>query len=65
MRKAIRLTLALSAFVVAFSAGSRAEAATPQICDISCPPTIGSCTRTSCNPCCYKCPGSHFQICEL
>jgi hypothetical protein len=51
--------------VVAFSAGSRAEAATPQICDISCPPTIGSCTRTSCNPCCYKCPGSHFQICEL
>lgn len=64
MRRAIQLILALSAVAVALSSGPRTVSAAPQICS-GCKPSIGgSCSRVSCDPCCYRCPGSPILLCE-
>ena len=35
----------------------------PKKCE-GCAATIGnSCTRVSCNPCCYSCPGQPYLVC--
>jgi hypothetical protein len=62
MRKVILLAVALGAVASALMSGPRPVAAAS--CT-GCPPTIGSCFRVSCAPCCYRCgPPGTPELCE-